>query len=413
MLAARTARYDKGSRAAVMMRIAALSVALGVAVMILTLAVITGFRHEIYSDLRGFSGDIRVFEVSGLGRSESEPVTFSAPFLERLRRCDHVVSAVPYAVAGGMAKSGDQVAGIQMKGVGGDSDLSWWRAHLVEGDMPAVGGGQRVRELLVSRAMADRLCVGAGDRLELLFVDGDMAPRRDRFRVAGIYHTGLEELDGVVALTDLRNVRRLASWDDDAVSGYEIVLDSPSAADVVAEQIDAAVDAAFYGGDTSVSSCMAATMEVRYPVVFDWLKAHGVNARVIIAIMMIVVLFNMASAMLIMVLDRTGMIGTLKAAGMRNASVRRIFLWRAAMLFVRGAVWGNVVGLGLVAVQMLFAPVTLNPSGYMLSVLPVRVEPGWWLALNAGALAVTTAAMTLPSMIVARISPAESLKYKQ
>ena len=158
---------------------------------------------------------------------------------------------------------------------------------------------------------------------------------------------------------------------------------------------------------------MAVTLEMRYPVMYDWLKAHAVNARVIIAIMMIVALFNMTSAMLIMVLDRTGMIGTLKAAGMRNAAIRRIFLWRAAMLFVRGAAWGNAVGLGLAAVQILFRPVTLNPSGYMLSVLPVRVEAWWWAALNAGALAVAVAAMWLPSAIVARISPEESLKYKQ
>ena len=413
MLAARTARYDKGSRAAVMMRIAVLSVALGIAVMILTLAVITGFRHEIYSDLRGFSGDLRIFEVSGLGRSESEPVTFSPAFLDRLRRCDRVTAAVPYAVAGGMAKSGDQVVGLQVKGVDGDCDLGWWRGRLVEGDMPAIGGAERRKELLVSRSTARKLRVGPGDGLEMLFVgDGD-APRRDRFKVAGIYHTGLEELDGVVALTDLRNVRRLASWDDDAVTGYELTLDSPSAADAVACEIDAAIDAAFYGGDESVAPCMTATMEARYPVVFDWLKAHGVNARVIIAIMMVVVLFNMTSAMLIMVLDRTGMIGTLKASGMRDSVIRRIFLWRAAMLFVRGAAWGNAAGLGLVAVQMFLEPVRLNPSGYMLSVLPVRVEPGWWLALNAGALAVTVAAMLVPSMIVARISPEESLKYKQ
>lgn len=312
-----------------------------------------------------------------------------------------------------MAQAGDQVAGLQLKGVDGDYDTSWWRSRLVEGDMPAIGGSERHKELLISHATAQALRVGAGDRIEMLFVDGDRRPRRDRFKVAGIYHTGLEEMDAVMALTDLRNVRRAASWDDDAVTGYEIMLARPEQAAKTALRLDAVIDEAFYAGDEASGSCITADMPTRYPIVFDWLKAHGVNARVIVAVMMTVVLFNMAAAMLIMVLDRTGMIGVLKAAGMRNSAVRRIFLWRAAMLFVRGAVWGNIAGLGLAAVQIFFHPIGLDPSGYMLSTLPVRVEAGWWAALNAGALAVTLAAMLLPSMIVARISPEQTLKYKQ
>ncbi len=413
MLAARTARHDRGSRAAAIMRIAVASAASGVAVMILTLAVVSGFRHEIYDDLRGPTGDIQVFDVSGAGGSDSDPLPLSLGLLDRLRRCDRVISAVPYAVAGCMVKSGDRVTGLRIKGVGEGFDDAWWRAHLVDGELPAMRGEERGRELLVSRTTARSLLVGVGDKIEALFVDGDAVPHRDRFRIAGIYHTGFDELDGVIALTDLRSVQRAASWERNEITGYEITLDDPKNVDAAAEEIESVLDDAFYDGDESAGSCMAATSEMRYPVVYDWLKAHGVNARVVIAIMMIVALFNMTSAMLIMVLDRTGMIGTLKAAGMRNSAIRRIFLWRAAMLFVRGAVWGNVVGLGLAAVQFFFEPVTLNPSGYMLSVLPVRVEAWWWAALNAGALAVTVAAMWLPSMIVARISPEESLKYKQ
>ena len=184
------------------------------------------------------------------------------------------------------------------------------------------------------------------------------------------------------------------------------------AADVAAEA-EQAIETAFYAGDESVGSAAAVTLRERYPVVFDWLKTHDVNARVILAVMMAVVLFNMASAMLIMVLDRTGMIGVLKAMGMRNGAVRRVFLYRAAMLFVRGAAWGNAVGLAIVGLQAWLHPVRLDPEGYMLSVLPVRVEAWWVVALNVGAVAVTVAVMTLPSMIVARISPEQTLKYRQ
>jgi lipoprotein-releasing system permease protein len=157
---------------------------------------------------------------------------------------------------------------------------------------------------------------------------------------------------------------------------------------------------------------VASSLSERFPVVFDWLKAHSVNARVIIVIIMVVVLFNMAAAMLIMVLDRTAMIGSLKALGMRNRAIRRMFLYRAARLFVAGALWGNVVALALVGVQALWHPVELNPSGYMLSELPVRVELGRVVLLNVGAMAVTVLTMLLPSAMIARISPSESLKYK-
>ncbi len=413
MLAARTARYDRGSRAAAIMRIAVASVALSMAVMILALAVISGFRHEISDDLRGLAGDVRVFDVSGANGSDSDPLPLSDALLERLRRCDHVTSVMPYAVAGCMVKSGDRVVGLRIEGVGEGFDAAWWRERLVDGDLPDTESDARRKELLVSRTTARSLRVGVGDKIEALFPCEDGVPHRDRYKISGIYHTGMEELDGMTAVADLRDVRKSASWGENEITGYRITLDDPKRAAEAVESIEAVLDDAFYGGDESAGSCIAVTLEERYPVIYDWLKAHAVNARVIIVIMMIVALFNMTSAMLIMVLDRAGMIGTLKAEGMRNAAIRRIFMWRAAMLFVRGAAWGNAVGLGLAAVQLFFRPVTLDPSGYMLSVLPVRIEAWWWAALNAGALAVTVATMWLPSVIVARISPEETLKYKQ
>ena len=270
-----------------------------------------------------------------------------------------------------------------------------------------------MRPRVVARTSGAALRLGVGDKVEMLFMDGGGSPRRDRFVVSGLYDTGFEELDRTTALTDIRNVQRIAAPDNDSISGYEIVAARSAAAADVAAAAEQAIEEAVYSGDESVGAAAAVTLAERYPVVFDWLKTHDVNARVVLAVMMAVVLFNMVSAMLIMVLDRTGMIGALKAMGMRNGAVRRIFLYRAAMLFVRGAAWGNAVGLALVGLQAWLQPVRLDPSGYMLSELPVRVEVWWLAALNAGAVAVTVAVMALPSMIVARISPEESLKYRQ
>jgi lipoprotein-releasing system permease protein len=192
----------------------------------------------------------------------------------------------------------------------------------------------------------------------------------------------------------------------------EAVASSGRRAKQVQGWLDKLTDAVAQYAIEGESSPVAVGVAERYPVVFDWLKAHSVNAVVLIVIMMVVLLFNMSSALLIMVLDRTGMIGVLKAQGMRNAAVRRIFLYRSALLFARGALWGNAVALALIAVQSIWQPIKLDASGYMLSVLPIRLELWWWLVLNVAAAVIAVSSMLLPTAIVSRIKPSESLKYR-
>ena len=412
MLAERTARYEKGSRSTVMMRLASVTVGLGIAVMIITLAVVAGFRQQINGALRGMMADMTICDVSGLMRQESEAVVPSAEFVAEVGAIKGVRSVAPQVTLNGMAKSGDNVAGLQIKGIDQHYDTAWWQSVLLEGALPDFEAEHRGKELLLSEATARKLDVAVGDKVEMLFAVGDERPRRDRFKVSGIFRTGLEEMDLRMAVGDVRDVRRIVGWADDEVSGYDVMLSEDAAADEVSEAIFKIIDSRYDAGDKSVGSLVANSISERFPVVFDWLKAHSINARVIIVIIMVVVLFNMAAAMLIMVLDRTAMIGSLKALGMRNRAIRRMFLYRAARLFVAGALWGNVVALALVGVQALWHPVELNPSGYMLSELPVRVELGRVVLLNVGAMAVTVLTMLLPSAMIARISPSESLKYK-
>ena len=413
MLALRTARSDRSSRASVMMRIAALSVAIGIGVMVVTLAVIGGFRYAIHTDLRGFAADVEVVDVTSQSGNDGDPVSFDEDFFASLQSLPEVEWVGLYANCGGMAKAGDNVCGLHLKGVGADYDLSWWQTKLVGGAMPQLGGEERQKEILLSQATARLLGLEVGDKLEMLFMGNGERPRRDRFKISGLYNTGFEEMDRVTALVDIRDVQRLSSWQSHQISGYDIRLNSAVQSAAVAEHIEDMIFEAYDEGNEDMASLTATTLAERNPVVFDWLKAHDVNATVIIVIMMVVLLLNMTSAMLIMVLDRTGMIGLLKAQGMRNGAVRRIFLWRAALLFLKGAAWGNGIALLLVGVQWLWQPVKLDPAGYMLSVLPVRVELWWLLLLNAGVLASTLLMMLVPSLIVARIHPDQTLKYKQ
>ena len=409
-LACRTAHSDSGGRGVVMMRIATITVALGLAVMILTLAVFTGFRREIVADFRGFASDVEIIDISGFGRSEPQPMERDEELRLFVEQIPEVRSVAEYAVVGCMIKSGDRVVGLQIKGIGADYPTEWWEESMVEGTLPDVKAENRTKQLLISQATARALEVTVGDKLELLYIDGGERPRRDSFRVVGIYSTGMEEMDRTIALADVRDVRRLAGWSAEQIMGYDVMLHNAEDADAVAERIDKRIAALPL--ESGMINAIATTMQMRNPVVFDWLTAHTVIAQMVIIIMMVVLIFNMAAAMLIMVFDRIGMIGVLKALGMRNRAIAHVFLYRAALLFAKGAAWGNAIGLSLVAVQALWHPIKLDPEGYMLSELPVSLGLGWVVALNVGAAVTTIVVMTLPSMMVSRIKCEESLKYK-
>lgn len=408
LIARRTASSDSESRTSVMSRIATVTVALAMAAMILTLAVVQGFRRQIYADLSGFGADIRIVDVATLSGTD-KLIPLSGDMLQSVAAIDGVAWVAPYVVAEGMAKCGDNVVGLQLKGVGPTYNTEWWQSRLVEGSLPDFGAEQRGRQMLLSRATASLLGIGVGDKVEMLFVE-DNRPRRDAFRVVGLYHTGFEEMDRVVALCDERDVRREVAIADDSVSGYDVAIADGYQMDDVAAALDEEIFLQA-GQDEGFVSTLAATLRMRHPVIFDWMQAHTVIARAVVIIMMVVLLFNMAAAMLIMVFDRIGMIGALKALGLRTAAIRRIFLYRAALIFVRGAVWGNLVGGVLALVQWQWQVIRLDPTGYMLSVLPIDIG-WWWLWLNVGAFAVAIVVMLLPSVVVAGIQPERTLRYK-
>ena len=251
--------------------------------------------------------------------------------------------------------------------------------------------------------------LGVGDKVEMLFVEPGEMPRRDRFKVAGVYASGMEEMDGVVVVTDIRNVQRLSEWGPDEISGYEILTRSLAGADTFARTLGRTL---LYDDAEDSENLAVTSVRERYANIFDWLKAHDVNAAVVIVIMLVVAFFNMTSALLILVLERTRMIGLLKAFGMRNGCLRRIFLWRAALVTLRGLAWGNAAGLGLCLVQKWTHLVKLSSEGYLLSEVPVSLGWGWWLALNAGFVAAIVALLVIPTAVVSTVKPEETIRYE-
>lgn len=392
-----------------MVRIAQIAVALGMAVMIVTLAVVMGFKREVTRRLVGFGAHVVVTDAGSIHAPDGEPVR-RTPHLERmLRSAEGFVSMNPYALRSGVVKTPDAVVGLMLKGVDAAFDDAFFRACLEEGELPRTGDSIRTKDLLLSRTTADLLRAGVGDRIEMLFVGEDAAPRRDRFRISGIYRSGMEELDRTVALTDLRNVQRLCGWGDGLVTGYEIRLADLDGADGAARRLELDL----LGDEADETQRLAAvSIRDRYPNLFDWLKAHDVNAAVVIGIMLLVALFNMASALLVLVLERTRMVGLLKAMGMRDGAVQRIFLWRAAFIVLRGLAWGNAVGAALCLVQQQWHVVKLSAEGYMLTEVPVALAWSWWLPLNAGAVAAIVLLLALPARVVSTIRPGEAVRYE-
>lgn len=377
---ARTAPENKPG---VMERIAVGSVALGVAVMILAVAVVLGFKREVARKVEGMAAHVSVTDIRGVDALDSQPVRRSPRLEAIIRATDGFVALAPYAVKGGIVRTDDAVGEVLLKGVGADYDWSCFREWLTQGELPRVGDSVRTKDLLVSRIAAERMKLGVGDRIE--------------------------EMDRAVVLSDIRNVQRLSDWGPDEISGYEIRTRSLDEAAEFARRLDRTF--LYDDGDETANLAVVSVTE-RYANIFDWLKAHDVNAVVIIVIMLVVAFFNMTSALLILVLERTRMIGLLKAFGMPNGQLRRIFLWRALFVTLRGLFWGNLFGVGICLVQQWTHLFKLDAEGYLLSEVPVALGWGWWLALNAGFIAAIVALLVIPTAVVAHVKPEETIRYE-
>ena len=408
-IARRLDRPSDGGRPGVMVRIAVVAVAVSLAVMILALAVIMGFKREITRKVVGFMAHVEVADLRSLRSLESQPVRLGGELERIIRSVEGFSSLSPYAVRGAIVRTDAGMQGVMPKGVDGQYAWSFLADHLVEGALPRVGDSIRTKDVLIGRAVAGELALAVGDRVEMLFVEPGEAPRRDRFRVSGIYDSGMEEMDRQVAMTDLRNIQRLSGWAPDEVSGYEVRIADFGRVEEFTRRLGRAL---LYSESEETRNVAALNVRERYPNIFDWLRAHDVNAAVIIIIMTVVALFNMTSALLILVLERTRMIGLLKAMGMTDRSLQRIFLYRALRIIGRGLVWGNLFGLGLLLVQRTFHLVRLDAAGYLLSEVPVAFGWGWWLALNLGVAAVILLLLTVPAYIVSYIRPDESIRYQ-
>lgn len=404
-IANRTAADSRSSQG-VMLHIATAAVAVSIAVMVISLAVIAGFRNNISRLMSDMVADITLCDINSLRQAQRYPISDNNLLRDLLRSTQGVASIEPFILQSGVIRSNSGAAGFMLKGVTDTANLDLFRERLHEGAMLRFEEGRR-KEILLPAAMAARLEVEANDRIELLFMEGD-TPHREVFKVCGSYNSVLGDVGADLILTDIRNLRKINGWNDSQITGYAIRLHAPSEAKMVSDIINLNLMRE-YDGEESLT---AISSEESHAAIFSWLETHDVNAAVILTIMLIVAIFNMVTAILILVLEQTRMIGILKSLGMTSRALRRLFTYRALRILVAGLAWGNGIALALALLQKHLHIIKLDESGYLLSEVPIALDVWSIIGVNALFVAVVMMVVYFATAIVSRIEIADSIKYE-
>lgn len=401
---------DKGgirnvSRPAI--RIATAGVAIGLAVMIVSVCVVLGFKSEIRSKVIGFGSHIQIINYESISSGVSKPVAFPDSLIRELRQVPGVSHIQRFSNKGGILKTDDAFEGILLHGVGAEFNADFLKSNLKEGEIPVFSADSATNRIVVSQTIADRLHLSCGDRVFAYFFDGNVRARR--FTVSGIYQTNLSEFDDNMVFTDLYVCNRLNNYAADQYAGVEITVDRFDDVDLVAGSLVGKVN---HLVDEYGAGYAAMTIRELYPQIFDWLDLLDVNVWVILILMVAVAGFTMISGLLIIILERTNFIGVMKALGATNRSMRHVFLYFAAFIVGRGLLWGNVLGIGLVVLQYYFNIVHLDPATYYVDAVPVLFNAGYIVAINAATAFISVFVLILPSLLVSRIHPAKSIRFE-
>ena len=394
------------SRPAVL--IATWGIAIGLAVMIVAVAVVVGFKHEVRDKVVGIGSDITVTHFDALKSYETIPVMAKDSLMDDLRATEGVKHVQRYSTKPGMIMTDDNFLGMVLKGVAQEYDWTFLRKHLLEGEIPMFSDSASTNRTLVSRTIANKLNIHTGDKLYTYYIEGDNVRAR-RLEVAGIYQTNFSLYDDLFLMTDLHTVNRLNNWKDGQVSGIELEVVDYGRLEDVKESIRKKADlqTRLYG-----NTYYTQTVEENNPQIFAWLGLLDMNVWVILVLMTGVAGFTMISGLLIIILERTNMIGVLKALGADNLAIRKVFLSFSVLLIGKGMMWGNLIGLTFVGVQSFFRPFKLDPSTYYVDSVPVEFNLWWWVLLNVCTLLVSVLMLVGPSYLITRIHPAKSIRFE-
>lgn len=388
--------------------VAITGIALGMVVMIVSIAIVTGFKAEIRSKVFGFGAHLQILNYDSNVSYETKPISKKQDFLPGLKRNPGIRHIQSFATKAGIIKTGKDIEGVVVKGIGSDFDWSFFNQYFVSGKSFQVRDTAKSDLAVISKSLASRLKLKTGDKLPMFFIQDSPEPRMRKFIIGGIYETSLEEFDKLFVLVDIAHVQKLNNWTTDQISGYEILLRDVDNIEKMKLEVEDNVLLQLKEGQDFLKII---SIKEKYPQLFDWLKLQDMNVWIILGLMVLVAGFNMVSGLLILILERTGMIGILKSVGAQNFSIRKVFLYHAAFLIGKGLMIGNVIGISLCALQHFTGIIKLDPAAYYVSKVPVILNISHLLMLNAGTLIVTFAMLILPSYIITRIKPVKAIQF--
>lgn len=390
------------------LRIATAGIAVGLAVMIISICIVCGLQYEVRQKLSGFAAHIEIVDNNFFGSPETYPLAINEDVVNEVRHAPYVARVQRMSQKMGVFKTYDNFTGVALKGVGEDYDLSFLSHYIVSGSMPKFSAKHASNEIVISQMIADKLHLRVGDKVYSYFFAQTVKQRR--FKVVGIYNTYLKQFDNTYVLTDLYTVNQLNGWQPDQCSGLEVQLhsfdDLNPAVNYLSQHIGGRTDR--FGRSFSVwginrNPYTASTL--------SWIGLLDLNVKVILIIMICVAGFTMVSGLLILILERTSTIGILKALGATNRRIRHTFLWYASFIVLKGMLWGNILGLGLVLLQKYFHLVHLDPNTYYVDSAPVLINVWWIVGINVVTLVVDILALIIPSYLVSKIQPAKAIQF--
>lgn len=405
-----SAKENRNNLSHRIVNIALVGIILGLVVLILSVAIVTGYKSEVGRKVIGFGSHLQVINLDSNQSYETGPVNQNQSFLSEIKSIPGIRHIQTFATKPGIIRTDSDIKGVVLKGVGPDFDWSFFNENKIAGEPFPVQDTVRNNKVWISQQMAGLLNVNIGDKLTMFFINPtEFVPRQRRFELAGIYKTSLEEFDKMFVLVDINHIKRLNNWKDDEVSGFEILVDDFSQLE---EQERAIHNILLRHTSPENPVLQVVSIKEKYRQIFDWLSLLDMNVWVILTLMVLVAGFNMVSSLLVIILERTQMIGILKAMGARSWSIRKVFLYFSVMLILKALVIGNVLGIGLCLLQKYTHVFKLDPGSYYLEYVPVNLTVLHVVLLNVGTVLVTTAMLLLPSYFITKVSPEKTIRFE-
>ena len=405
-----SAKENRNNLSHRIVNIALFGIVLGLVVLILSIAIVTGYKSEVGRKVIGFGSHLQIVTLDSNQSFETNPISQNQPFLQELKNMEGIRHVQIFATKPGIIRTGDEIQGVVLKGIGPDFDWSFFQENKVAGEPFQVQDTIRSNKVWVSKQLADQLKLKLGDNLTMFFVpESEAVPRERKFQLAGIYKTSLEEFDRMFVLVDINHIRKLNNWTNDEVSGFEILVNDFKK---LSEHEKAVRNLLLRNTKPEAPVLQVVSIKDKYRHIFDWLSLLDMNVWVILILMVLVAGFNMVSSLLVIILERTQMIGILKAMGARNWSIRKVFLYFSVLLILKALVLGNILGIGICLIQKYTHILKLDPSSYFLEYVPINLNVWYMILLNVGTVLITILMLLVPSYFITKVSPEKTIRFE-